>query len=182
MSDEDLMLAFQAGDLLAFEQLYQRHRVRLYGFLRRQLGQAAAADDLYQDIWFNLVQSRQQYQVRAKFSTYLLTLAHNKLIDYYRKHQRDQLRLVAWDADLMDEPSCAECELPEQRYQQQQESERLQGCLAALPESQREVFLLKETAELSLAEMALSLNLGMETVKSRLRYALNKLRQCLAGL
>ena len=84
-SDEDLMLGYRNGDAAAFEVLYIRHKGALYRYLLRQCRIAAVAEELLRDVWLNLVRARERYEVRAKFTTYLFRLAHNRLIDYYRR-------------------------------------------------------------------------------------------------
>ena len=87
-SDEDLMLRYGKGDVRAFELLYRRHRLPLYRFLLRQAGDAAAAEDLFQDIWMRVVNSRARYEVRAKFTAWVYAIAHNRLMDFFRANGR----------------------------------------------------------------------------------------------
>src|SRR5690349_7212789 len=84
-TDETLMTLYRAGDALAFETLYARHKAPLYRYFLRQCGVAATAEELYQDVWMNLIRARERYEPRAKFTTYLYRLAHNRLVDYYRR-------------------------------------------------------------------------------------------------
>ena len=94
-SDEQLMLRFGGGDAAAFDVLYDRHRGGVFRYLLRQCGNRAAAEELFQDIWMNLVQARGRYKVEAKFATYLYTLAHNRLMDHFRRHRG--LQVVSLD-------------------------------------------------------------------------------------
>src|SRR5258708_28864402 len=87
-TDEDLMLRYGKGDVRAFELLYRRHRLPLYRFLLRQAGDAAAAEDLFQDIWMRVVNSRARYEVRAKFTAWVYAIAHNRLMDFFRANGR----------------------------------------------------------------------------------------------
>src|SRR3954462_11093253 len=89
-ADEDLMLRYSSGDAAAFDVLYARHRAGVFRYLLRQCGSRAAAEELVQDIWLNLMQARDLYQVQAKFTTWLYTLAHNRLIDHFRRHKGPQ--------------------------------------------------------------------------------------------
>ena len=84
-SDEQLMLAFRSGDAAAFETLYKRYRGRMYRYLLRQCGSASVAEELFQDVWMNLIRARERYEIKASFSTYVYQMAHNRLVDYYRK-------------------------------------------------------------------------------------------------
>src|SRR6476659_6977978 len=83
-SDETLMLAWAAGDLPAFEQLYARHRTRLYRYLLRQLRQPALADDVFQDVWQRVIAARTEWKPDASFATWLYRIAHNRMADHWR--------------------------------------------------------------------------------------------------
>ncbi len=180
-ADETLMLRYRAGDANAFTQLYARHKGPLYRYLLRQCGQPAVAEELFQDVWLKLIAARTGYTVQAKFTTWLYRLAHNRLMDYYRASAR---RLPASYAEDCPEwaaiPAPAEAQ-PENQEDRRRQAERLLTLLAKLPEAQREAFLLKEEAGLSLETIAQITGTGRETVKSRLRYALARLRRGLGG-
>ena len=96
-SDEDLMSAYGGGDAGAFDELYKRHKGGVYRYLLRQCRDRALADEMFQDVWMNLIRSRERYTVQAKFSTFVYTLAHHRLIDHYRKS--GQATLVSLDDD-----------------------------------------------------------------------------------
>lgn len=175
-SDEELMLAFQAGDAGAFDTLYQRHRGRLFRFLVREAGSREAGEEIYQEAWLRLIKQRETYRVEAAFSTYLFRIAHNCLIDHLRKQGR-----LRQHEDSRDElPETASCSLsPEEEWGRHLSAEALRGCMSDLPAEQREVFLLKEEGGFSLADIATIAGIDVEAAKSRLRYALKKLRLCL---
>ena len=182
MSDEALMLAYREGDTAAFEALYRRWRSRLYRFLLRQCGNAAHADELFQDIWLKIVGARKGYEVAAKFSTWLFRIAHNRLIDHYRAQGR--AALVSYDDDPEDAdrvaalPAAATAQ-PEAMIERKALAEELVRHIEALPAAQRETFLLSEEGEMTLEQIAAATGVNRETAKSRLRYALNKLRAAL---
>jgi RNA polymerase sigma-70 factor, ECF subfamily len=182
--DEDLMLAYAAGDAAAFDTLYARHKGGVYRYLLRQCRQGGVADELFQDVWMNLIRARATYIPTAKFNTWLYRLAHNRLIDYYRAC--GQVSLVSADddahADAVASLATHEGDQPEQRAENDQLGARLRNAVAALPPAQREAFLLQQEGGLSLAEIAKMTGAGIETVKSRLRYATNKLRDELADV
>ena len=90
VSDEELMLAYRDGDAGAFDTLYRRHKGPVYRYMLRQCRDAGVADELFQDVWMNLIRARESYTVQAKFTTYIYTMAHNRLIDHYRKHGQAQ--------------------------------------------------------------------------------------------
>jgi RNA polymerase sigma factor (sigma-70 family) len=175
-SDEDLMLRYGKGDVRAFEMLYRRHRLPLYRFLLRQGGDAAAAEELFQGIWMRVVNSRGRYDVRAKFTAWVYAVAHNRLMDFFRARAPFLDREESESAleDLPAREIAAELRLDRGRA-----AERLLAALAALPDAQREAFLLQQEGELSLEEIAAMTGVSGETAKGRLRHAVAKLR---AGL
>jgi RNA polymerase sigma-70 factor (ECF subfamily) len=183
-SDEDLMLAYAAGDAAAFDALYARHKGGVYRYLLRQCRQGSVADELFQDVWMNLIRSRASYAPTAKFTTWLYRIAHNRLIDHYRAS--GQVVLVSADDDAhIDAVGAipADCrDEPDLRAINHELGARLKSAVAALPAAQREAFLLQQEGRLSLAEIAELTGVGVETIKSRLRYALNKLRRDLSDL
>jgi RNA polymerase sigma-70 factor (ECF subfamily) len=177
-SDEELMLAYARGDLRAFDALYARQRGMLYRYILRGVRERAVADELFQETWSRAITARTRYRSEAKFSTWLLQIAHNLIVDQYRR-ERPQA-----DADetetvlrLLDAP---EDERPEQVLSEFEQRRRLQIALEALPDEQREAFVLRVENGLGLAEIADVTGAGHETVKSRLRYAFAKIREKLA--
>ncbi|MGH8453400.1 MAG: RNA polymerase sigma factor, partial [Nevskiales bacterium] len=164
-ADEALMLAYQAGEAAAFDRLYTRHRGALFRFLLRGCGNRAQAEEMFQDVWMNVIKARSSYKPSAKFTTWLYRIAHNRLIDSYRQ-QRPQEEL---SEELPDERAG-----PERGAIQQEQLARLMRCIADLPLEQRTAFLLQEERGLTLEEIAEVTGVGRETVKSRLRYALHK--------
>lgn len=183
LSDEELMLRYQAGDAEAFAFLYQRHKGGVYRYLLRQCGIAGAAEEMMQDIWLNIVRTRVQYTPSAKFTTYLYRLAHNRLIDHYRSQGK-----VVWfngqdeDDDPFDGIAASAIEQPEVRAMAQEIGKRLNEAMAQLPPVQREAFLLQQESGLSVEEIAQVTQVTFETAKSRLRYASAKLREQLKDL
>ncbi|KAB2930566.1 MAG: RNA polymerase sigma factor [Rhodocyclaceae bacterium] len=185
MSDEALMLAYREGDAGAFEALYWRWRSRLYRHLLHQCGSAAQADELFQDVWLKVVNARKGYEAAAKFSTWLFRIAHNRLIDHYRAQGR--AHIASYDDDPDDAgivaalPEAANRQ-PEALHERKALAQALLRHIEALPAAQRETFLLSEEGELTLEEIAAATGVGRETAKSRLRYAVNKLRLALKEL
>lgn len=181
LSDERLMLAYRDGDVAAFEALYGRYRTRLYRHLTHQCGDARRAEELYQDIWLKVVNARADYEPLAKFSTWLYRIAHHRLLDHYRQRSRHVAEL--FDASIApDDLPAADCADPARQFERSNLASRLMLALEDLPAPQREAFLLAEEGGLSLEEIAAATATGRETVKSRLRYAVGKLRLSLQDL
>jgi len=179
-SDEALMLAYRDGDATAFDILYGRNRGRLYRYLTHQAPQVA--DELFQDVWMRVIGARAGYEVTAKFSTWLFRIAHNRLMDHFRAQGRSLVEFTDpigdEDCPALDPPAPSTAQ-PEVQLSRKQLAQRLLDALAQLPAPQREAFLLSEEAGLSLEEIANATAVGKETAKSRLRYALDRLRKIL---
>ena len=179
--DEDahLMLAYAGGEMRAFENLYSRHRGALYRYLMRQARDTEIANDLFQEVWSRVIANRTRYEPRAKFRTFLFTLAHNCFIDHCRRVRARPSGPGIDDADAADLLPADENSLPERALERSEDSRRYRAALAALPAEQRDVYLLHEESDLSLEEIARVTGVGAETAKSRLRYAVNKLKAAL---
>lgn len=176
-SDERLMLRYAAGEAAAFEPLYRRHKDGLWRYFLRQGCDEAIASELFQDVWANLIRSRAGYQPSARFATWLYKLAQNRLIDHWRAN-KPNVELDEADERLVE----SEHRAPSARADQAEQADRLRRAITGLPADQRQAFLLQAEAGLSLDEIAAQQGVGRETVKSRLRYALTKLRLELADV
>lgn len=172
-SDETLMIGWAAGDASAFEQLYGRHRLKLYRYLLRQLRDNALADELFQDVWQRVIAARAGWKPDAGFATWLYTIAHHRLGDHWRSLKYRPPAPADADERLA---RLADADTPERALSEFERRRQLQLALDGLPEEQREVLLLRLEQELTLDEIGEVTGVGRETVKSRLRYAMDKLR------
>ncbi len=183
-ADEALMLAYAGGDARAFETLYDRHALPVWRFVQRSVRDSALADDLVQDVWFSLLRHAPDYQPRARFRTWLFTLAHHRMVDHWRTHKHH----TSLDADTEEGAALVETLAadsgfgPVRQLQSREQAQALLDALAALPPVQHEAFLLQAEGGLSVAEIALATGVTHETAKSRLRYARERLRQTLETL
>jgi RNA polymerase sigma factor (sigma-70 family) len=186
MPDDQLMLAYAAGDAGAFDVLYTRHEGALYRFVRRLLGHALAAhaDEVFQDTWLRIVAARDSFAPQgAAWKTWAFTIAHNAAMDRLRVSGREiGVELRDDETDPMEwlqaaaglfHPSSEDVAFWRAAGQQ------LLHCLDELPDAQRAAFLLHHEDGASVEDLAQRLGLGFETAKSRLRYALQKLRGCM---
>jgi len=169
--DSALMLRYKEGDTAAFEVLYRRHKDSLYRYLLRLSLNRAAAEDIFQEVWSRIIRSRHNYRPTAKFSTFLYRVAHNCFIDHVRRNKRH-----ASNATLDPEDAVSPLDEPDVSTEKALARRRLFAALTRLPEEQRDVFLLHEEAGLSLDVIAQVTGVNRETAKSRLRYAMKKLK------
>lgn len=171
-SDEQLMLAYRGGDAGAFETLYARHRTRLFRFVLRSSRSRASAEELYQEVWMRVIEARATYKPTARFTTWLYTIAHHRMVDHWRRAGLDLVALDDLDPPA-DDPG------PERQMQSREALMRFADVLEKLPAAQLEAFLLHEEGGLTVAEIAAATGSNEEAAKSRLRYALAKLKAAL---
>ncbi len=163
------MLAYRDGDAGAFEKLYSRHKGPLFRFVLRGVKERGAAEELFQEVWMRVIQARSRYAPQARFTTWLYTIAHHQMVDHWR---RAGLAPVA----LEDDPPGNPAQDPARELAGREALARFAAALEALPLAQREAFLLREEAGLSVAEIAAATGTNEEAAKSRLRYAIAKLK------
>jgi len=176
--DEILMKRFKAGDASAFEVLYERYRVSLFRFIQRSVQNAAVAEELFQDVWIKLIDAKSRYRVEAKFRTYLYRIAHNRMIDFFRSKKPLQSFDESPVENALSDPGLHS----EALIELNRKTKALKTAIAELPIDQRTAFVLKAEQGLSLEEIAIISGVGRETIKSRLRYAMDKLRISLGDL
>jgi RNA polymerase sigma-70 factor (ECF subfamily) len=163
------MLAYRDGNAGAFETLYTRHRGRLYRFVLRSVKARGVAEELFQEVWMRVIEARERYAPQARFTTWLYTIAHNLLTDHWRKKG---LTLVELDEDV----HAAAPDDPARSAEARQALSRFAAALDALPPLQRQAFLMHEEGGLSIAEIAAATGANEEAAKSRLRYAMARLK------
>jgi RNA polymerase sigma factor (sigma-70 family) len=180
--DEELMIRYRDGDVRAFEELYSRHRLGLYRFVAWRSPRADWVDEVVQDSWANLHHARGRYRPDATFRTYLYQIARNRLLDLVRQQQP----LLAADMgtgtdgrDVFDGLADAAHDVvtPDAALDEKQRNDRLHAALNALPSEQKEAVVLQQFSGMSLDEISVIVAAPVETVKSRLRYAMRRLRE-----
>ncbi len=177
ISDENLMLQYQQGEQSAFEILYRRHKDVLYRYFVKHCSDTQQSEELYQEVWIKLIKSAARYKPKAKFKTYLFTIAHNTLVDFYRKAKPSQ-SVEFEDAEITEEFTTISTPLalPEDEFTLKQKSKLFMQALEALPADQKEAAILHFEQEMTVQEIAEITQVKTETAKSRLRYAKNKLK------
>ena len=180
-SDEQLMLAFQRGNPRAFEILLTRHEKGVYRFALRMLGDSMRAEEVAQESFLRVIQSAARYKAKAGFRNYLYRIARNLCIDLQRKRPREA-RSPGGEAGPGGTPEGAPDRnpSPENHVGAEELRSAIRRALLALPADQREAFLLKEVKDMKLQDVAAITGANLNTVKSRLRYALIRLREHLS--
>ena len=168
-TDDELITAYLGGDQTAFHDLYTRYKSSVYGYFKRQLADAPA-QDAFQDTWLKVIDRLHEYEERGQFSGYLFTVAHNVLMDAHRKQARTP------EGPEVDDQHVASDHTPEQALDKDQLSAQFQKELKKLPIHQRSVWILKQETALSIEQIAKMTDSTKEGVKSRLRYANEKLK------
>jgi RNA polymerase sigma factor (sigma-70 family) len=178
-SDEALMLRYASGNVGAFETLYERHEMKVWRYVQRSVRNQATADEVMQEVWFSVSRQAAQYQPTARFTTWLYTVAHNRMIDFHRA-TRARFDTASGGVIEPDElPAAEQSTNPEAQLHTGQQRSAILAALTQLPAEQREAFLLHAEAELRVEDIAAVTKVTYETAKSRLRYARSKLRELL---
>lgn len=170
-NDEQLMKSWAGGSMEAFELLYQRHRAPLYRYLLRLAGEPATANDLYQGTWEKVIKGRTAYQPKAPFRAWLYRIAHNHAMDHFRRNRPI--------ADEVPEELASPAAEPAEQLASDSMRQDLQSAIAELPPEQRDTLMLKLESGLDLQTIAEITGVNPETAKSRLRYAVKRLKQLL---
>ena len=187
VTDEVLMVRFQRGDRTAFTTLVRRHQTALYNFAFRQIGAQAVAEEVVQDAFVRVVQNAADFKHEARFTTWVYTILRNLCIDQLRRRalrRHPSLDQRASPGGDEEGPTLLE-QTADKRASVEREAtgtelkEKIARAVETLPEEQREVFLLREISNMPFKEIAVVTGVPENTVKSRMRYALERLQQAL---
>ena len=180
-SDQKLMERYRAGDATAFNELYRRYRAPVRRFVAKLCWGQDEADEIVQEVWLAVIRGTRSYRPAARFTTYLFSIAHRRLQDHWRSRGRRARAFAAADsAPDLHEIADAGATVPEDWAASAELRSALMAAIDRLPPPQRAVFLLKAEADLSLEEIAAATGASVEATKSRMRYAVARLRAQLA--
>lgn len=187
LSDEELVRRFNEGDASAFEELLQRYQRPLFNFILRSVRERDRAEELLQDVFLKVLQRSSEFQGNSKFSTWLYTIARNLCIDtsrkmVFRRHRSLDAPLRSDEAEgatLLDRVASTVPAADREAIGQDLQA-RIAAAIEELPEEQREVFLMREVQNMAFKEIADVVGVPENTVKSRMRYALERLQRALA--
>jgi RNA polymerase sigma factor (sigma-70 family) len=178
-TDEALMARYARGDVGAFESLYRRHELRIWRYLQRNVRNHATADELLQEVWFAVARDALQYQPTGKFTSWLYSIAHHRMIDSIRAARPHASLESLMQASALPGLTADMGAGPLAQVVALDEMDAMLNAISSLPQEQREAFLLQVEGDLSVEEIATITNISFETAKSRLRYARSKLRELL---
>lgn len=184
-ADETLMLRYAQGEIAAFDMLYSRHNLCVWRYVFRSVRVQAVADDLLQDVWFAVARQASSYVPTARFKTWLFTMAHHRMVDYFRTHKNHVSLDMGTEGDTSDSgPAPLVNTLaadsgfgPVRQLESREQARALLDAIDQLPQVQREAFLLQAEAGMNVETIAATCGVSFETAKSRLRYAKSSLRQ-----
>jgi RNA polymerase sigma factor (sigma-70 family) len=186
-TDETLMMLYAQGQVAAFNTLYTRHEKSVWRFVLRSVNNPSTADELTQELWFAVARAAPTYEAGrsgAKFTTWLFTLAHHRVVDHWRAFKphdsvtidNEDDEVVQLRAQLIADSGFG----PVRQIESREQARALIAAVESLPADQREAFLLQAEAGMSVEDIATTTGCSFETAKSRLRYARNKLKTLLA--
>jgi RNA polymerase sigma-70 factor (ECF subfamily) len=186
-TDEELMIRFQRGDRTALALLVRRHKTPLYNFALRQMGSAPTAEEVVQDAFVRVVQSAAEFKHAARFSTWVYTIVRNLCVDQMRKRALrrhpsldEPERSADGDGPSLGERTADSRANVERAAVSVEIRARVLDAIAELPADQREVFLMREVGGLPFKEIAGMVGVPENTIKSRMRYALERLQTALS--
>jgi RNA polymerase sigma-70 factor (ECF subfamily) len=177
-ADRELLARYHRGDARAMDELVDRHGGAIYNFVRRFLGRDGRVDDVVQEVWLKVLRASAGFDGRSRFTTWLFTIARNACLDDLRKRKR--LRNRQHEDGPHELADAADPGPPvHERVSRQELSALVDQAIQELPDDLREVFLLREQTDMTFTEIAEALSLPRETAKSRMRYAMLRVRKAL---
>ena len=179
-TDEMLVDMYIKGNDIAFDVLMKRYESKFYSYIYYSVKNQELAEDLFQDVFVKIVVRLRsgQYQESGKFYSWVMRVAHNLIIDHFRKTNDD--KVVSNDEgeqDLFNDPSLAVNENREQEMIKEQMISDIKVLITKLPESQRQVLLMRYYEDMSFKEIAQKTNCSINTALGRMRYALLNLKK-----
>ncbi len=181
-TDEQLMTIFRtpgnAQQQRAFEALYQRHKGPLFRFIKKSINNEQDAKEVFQELWFKIINNKHQYDHNKKFTTWVYTIARRLMIDQFRKTGRmaELTRLDSSTETAVIDPNIKQ---PENEFEAKQIAKELNHSISLLPPNQRQTFVLKQESGLSIKEIAQITSQPHEQIKSQYRYAVQKIKMAL---
>jgi len=175
-TDEQLMIAYANNQIEAFQVLYSRYKTPLFRFILRQTNNQTLTEELFQDVWSKVIRAKDTYKHTATFRTYIYQITRNTVIDNYRRQSIRAVEINEDNREMSNYENGCKADEPSTQVEQQQSYKSIIAAINALSPEQRDAFLLKEEASLSIEEIAKVTQVKAETAKSRYRYAVKQLK------
>ena len=178
LTDHELVKSYIKGDLNALNDLIQRHKKKVYTSILILLKDQYLAEDIFQETFIKVIDSLNSgsYKEEGKFLPWVLRIAHNLCIDYFRKVKRKPVIVDSDGNDILESIGFADQNV-EDALIKEQSAQTIQSLIKFLPEEQREVLVLRYYADLSFKEISEMTNVSINTALGRMRYALINLRK-----
>lgn len=178
VTDKELVNLYLAGDERAFAELLNRHKDKIYTTIYLFVKDELIAEDIFQETFIKVIETlrKNKYYEDGKFAPWVLRIAYNLCVDYYRKTKRTPVVTMSDGQDIF-KVLPFDTVLPDQKIAQEQVASQIQDLIAQLPDEQKEVVLLRHYADLSFKEIADMTNVSINTALGRMRYALINIRR-----
>lgn len=178
LSEKELIQAYKAGNELAIEQLILRHKARLYGYISYNVKDGALAEDVFQDTFIKVINTikKGKYNDEGKFLPWVMRIAHNLIIDHYRKTSRMPMVKKSDDFDIFDIIPSMDNSI-DSEIEKKQVLTNLKGLIKYLPKDQKEVLMMRIYYDMSFKEISGLTNVSINTALGRMRYALINMRK-----
>jgi RNA polymerase sigma-70 factor (ECF subfamily) len=178
LSDSELVALYLKGDSKSFEALIQKHKNKIYAFILSKIRNRDLAEDIFQDTFIKVINSLQKgkYNEEGKFLPWVMRIANNLVIDYFRKSKKMRTIAPTDDFDIFDILQDGEKNIEDNLVNNQIHKD-LRKLIEHLPEDQKEVLKMRYYAELSFKEISESTGVSINTALGRMRYALINLRK-----
>jgi RNA polymerase sigma factor (sigma-70 family) len=178
ISDKDLVHLYVSGDESALALLLSRHKSKIYTSIYLLVKDRYLAEDIFQDTFIKVINTLKtgKYNEEGKFLPWVMRIAHNLVIDHFRKEKRTPTITNQEGFDIFDVIGVSE-ESTEDKLLREQSHTELKVLIQKLPEEQKEVLIMRHYADLSFKEIADLTGVSINTALGRMRYALNNLRR-----
>jgi len=181
-TDQELVRLYAAGDEAGLEVLIDRYKTKLYTSIYLLVKDEPLAEDIFQDTFIKVINTLRsgRYNEEGKFLPWVMRIAHNLVIDYYRKERRAPVVVNSDGFDIFDVLQFSD-ESVETRMIREQVHSDLRRMIQRLPDDQKEVLIMRHYGDMSFKEIAAVTEVSINTALGRMRYALNNLRKMMYG-
>jgi len=182
LTDQELVRLYVSGDEVGLEVLIDRYKSKLYTSIYLLVKDEYLAEDIFQDTFIKVINTLRggRYNEEGKFLPWVMRIAHNLVIDHYRKERRTPVVVNSEGFDIFDVLHFAD-ESAETRMIREQTHKDLRKMIQLLPDDQKEVLIMRHYGDMSFKEIADVTDVSINTALGRMRYALNNLRKMMYG-